>query len=100
VKSYPGPDSTVILQLDSSTYSILVNGRTRQTGACLLITGTGGGNIDSALNVSNPGNYSFAGTWAISGIQQLLIQNDTLSLTQIGSNPGGTASVCKFTPYP
>jgi hypothetical protein len=96
----PPSASTVILQIDSSTYSILVNGQTGQTGACLLSTAAVAGNTDSTLDFSNPGNYSFAGGWAINGDQQLLIQNDTLSLTQIGSNPGGTASVFQFIPYP
>jgi len=98
--TYPGPDSTVILQLDSSTYSILVNGQIRQTGACLLSTSAFGGNTDSTLDVSDPGNYSFARGWVISGNQQLLIQNDILSLTQYSLNPAGTATVFKFTPYP
>jgi hypothetical protein len=99
---YPGQDSTFILTFDSSgsTYSIQVNGRTTSTGTYLPDIALSGNSADSTLDFINSSDYSFAGAWAINGSQRLLIQNDTLSLTQVGSNPGGTASVFKFIPYP
>ena len=99
---YPGNDSTVLIQFNAvaRTYQVEVNGQTTLTGVYTPAAATPGNNNDSSVNISNPRNYSFADGWVISGIQQVSVRNDTLSLQQYELNPAGVASNFKFIPWP
>lgn len=96
-KAHPGPDTTVVLQLEPGQhYEVLLNGQVQIQDGFSLQTGT-----DSLLTFSGQLSSFSSAEFGLAGRYLYSTNNDTLILISDGPlyTPAGASTTLKFIPY-